>query len=289
VQVQIGPLARGDDLVLDDATADVLIVGATFFDFLGSAIAVGDVTGDRIGDLATSSVSSSGPDGLRRDAGVTYLLEGPLRAGTSIDLRSDVTRLTIVGAQDAMLGAVVATADVTGDGGLDLVIGCHSLPAPETAAVRVVSGNVPTQQCHPRGKGWWHRQCLSVSAPTGIERGRDDRPAEHPALGASAFQAFAVAVDAVIAGAAPDEGGTCAALDARPASDPCQQALVDLAAFSLDLASGSVGLATRLRLPDGRVVTPTEAQRALVDLVAAGACKEASHLAARLNRASCLD
>jgi hypothetical protein len=98
-------------------------------------IAVGDFNRDGIKDIAISSPDST-TDELRVNAGVIYVIFGRQNLPSNIDteplgaLRPDVT---IQGAATGDLaGFALAAADINGDGGDDLLIGCPDADRKET-------------------------------------------------------------------------------------------------------------------------------------------------------------
>lgn len=124
-------------------TASVQIWGAEPNDELGgnrdTAILVGDVTGDGIGDLVTAAAAADGANNGRPGSGEIFVIAGAadlLTAGT-IDLRADPisTRVVahIVGAAagDALMALTIA--DLNNDGNQDLVMGVPGRDGPNGA------------------------------------------------------------------------------------------------------------------------------------------------------------
>lgn len=133
VHVLAGPLglatARVRDLRSD--AADAVIQGASSGDRLGESLAIGDLNGDGILDLALSSVESGGLADARNDAGEVHALFGPLSPGLVVDLASDLADTEIHGGDsNDELGFDLAIADVDGDGEDDLLMGAPSADGP---------------------------------------------------------------------------------------------------------------------------------------------------------------
>ena len=116
--VVFGPFEPGT-LELSTA-ADIIINGVNPGDAAGDAVASGDVNGDGVADVI---IGADGADpGGRTTAGATYVLFGPLGAGT-FDLATD-SDITVNGIDvDDHSAAGVASGDVNDDGVDDLVIG----------------------------------------------------------------------------------------------------------------------------------------------------------------------
>ena len=93
------------------ADADGKLVGSIAGGVVGSALAMGDIDGDGLADVATSQATG---------AGTVYVAPGP--ASGVVDLAAG--DLVIEGdTTDQMLGAGLAAGDVDGDGDDDLLIG----------------------------------------------------------------------------------------------------------------------------------------------------------------------
>ena len=116
--VFLGPLSGR---TIDPASADMFILGIEAGDQSGVDVAVGDLDNDGVGDLVIGA--KGGDPGGKVDAGETYVLFGPLSAGT-IDLRTVDPDVTITGiAAGDFLGQGVAVGDINGDGVDDLLMG----------------------------------------------------------------------------------------------------------------------------------------------------------------------
>ena len=114
--------------------ADLLVVGSESGEFLGSTVAIGgDLDGDGYGDLV---LSAPGHDGIGVDRGrVVVFFGGPSFPGAIVSV--DDADVAFRGGRDGMgLGACLdATADLDGDGRVDLLVGA---PAASTAQGDVV-------------------------------------------------------------------------------------------------------------------------------------------------------
>ena len=105
------------------ADADLLINGIDPSDLSGRSLAVGDVNNDGVADLVVGAYQ--GDPGGRTDAGETYVLFGPLEAGT-LELATDAD-ITINGIDPGdKSGTHVALGDINNDETLDLIIGAFS-------------------------------------------------------------------------------------------------------------------------------------------------------------------
>jgi len=104
--------------------ADLIIYGEERGDHAGAAVAVGDLNGDRHGDIIVGAMWADGPRNDRPQAGGAYAVLGANRFDSRMcDLRAE-SALTIFGADPQDLaGASVASGDVNGDGYDDILVG----------------------------------------------------------------------------------------------------------------------------------------------------------------------
>ena len=117
--VLFGPLMAG---TLELATsADITINGIDAGDFSGGSVDIGDINNDGVDDLV---IGAAGADpGGRSGAGETYVIFGPLAAGTlELSTAADIT-LNGIGPSDQ--SGAVGIGDVNSDGTADLVIGAR--------------------------------------------------------------------------------------------------------------------------------------------------------------------
>lgn len=114
-----GPVPAGRS-VLDDL-GPACFVGEGEYDYAGYGMAaVGDATGDGIGDVMVGSIGNSDTG---TNAGKAYLLAGPFTAGSAV--LSDIAYAAWRGetGSDYAGIAVGAAGDLTGDGVVDLLVG----------------------------------------------------------------------------------------------------------------------------------------------------------------------
>ena len=116
--------SSGLPLVVDlgSAGADVTIYGADAGDFAAFALAVADVSGDGVADVAVGAFAAGGPDNARGSAGEVYVVFGSHRLSRAIDLAAGEQAVTLYGAKAGdRLGESVGAGDVNGDGVADLL------------------------------------------------------------------------------------------------------------------------------------------------------------------------
>ncbi len=114
---------------LDSDTADMNIHGDEDYDWLGGALASGDINGDDYDDLIIGAQGCNPPGG--GNAGATYVIFGSDSPPTTIDLSTESAHIHIMG-DDALncCGRSVASGNVNDDDYDDIIIGACSADAP---------------------------------------------------------------------------------------------------------------------------------------------------------------
>lgn len=116
---------------------DSVIWGAGQLDELGTMVAVGDITGDGIGDVILGNAYAS--RGLFTSEGATYIFRGRSTWPTFVNLFSAAADITIVGGRlDDRLGDMVTTGDYNGDSITDLAL---AAPGAELGPVSTQTGS----------------------------------------------------------------------------------------------------------------------------------------------------
>lgn len=115
----------------------VRVLGQDSRDELGSSLAVGDVTGDTIGDLVIGVRQGDGRTNARADAGEVVVIAGGPLIPTSI--RAGAAQTIVYGPSDsANLGDAVAVGDLNADGIGDIIMGAGRADSPERGGAGVV-------------------------------------------------------------------------------------------------------------------------------------------------------
>ncbi|UCH87251.1 MAG: FG-GAP repeat protein [Dehalococcoidia bacterium] len=111
---------------------DFTVKGAHGSDFLGYALAAGDVNGDGVDDIIVAAPGADGPDNARSGAGEAYVVFGSPELTGTIDVGQEQQDFTILGAvPDDFLANFAASGDVNGDGIDDILLGTHMADGPE--------------------------------------------------------------------------------------------------------------------------------------------------------------
>ncbi|MFQ5594332.1 MAG: FG-GAP repeat protein [Anaerolineae bacterium] len=127
-------------LVAED-DADVRIVGVERDDLLGSGLAVGQLGGSEVADLAIGVRGGDGPANDRGTAGEVYVLFGAASLGGTYDMAAVTADWMIYGADNLdEVSRYIAVGDVSGDGQPDLVIGVVGGDGPDSG--RMDAGEV---------------------------------------------------------------------------------------------------------------------------------------------------
>ena len=119
---------------LNSSSADFEVYGGDRLDYLRN-VAVGDINGDTIGDLITSSYDVDSAVG--KDTGAAYVVYGSASLPASLDLETTAPDLTVTGAEvREYAGSSIAAGDINGDTVDDLVIGAFSGSSPSGSVGR---------------------------------------------------------------------------------------------------------------------------------------------------------
>lgn len=123
-----------------DLSDQPFFAGTEDFDYAGSALAAGDVTGDGVSDMI---VSAPRYDGSERDVGAVYTIPGRTAAysSTSLSSFSSVTGAT----KRERIGSSLAVGEITGDSVNDIIIGVpYSDTAGDNAGIVYVNSTATT-------------------------------------------------------------------------------------------------------------------------------------------------
>ncbi len=132
VYIFFGKPRMPSSIDLASQSPDVLLIGADPQDDFGQSLAVGELDGDGIADLALGADNANGENNERQDAGEVHVMLGSLRFPSRFDLAQDSLDATFIGADiDDEFGSNIAIGDVNGDGSDDLVVSAEDANGPE--------------------------------------------------------------------------------------------------------------------------------------------------------------
>jgi hypothetical protein len=132
--VVFGPPDTGRTIDFAEGQQDVTIFGTDGDDWLGFAVAAGDVNADGIDDILVRAPLADGPGNERPNAGEAYVIFGSPTLGPTIDTALGEQDLTVFGAEAGdRLGSDLTTGDANGDGVQDLLLGSFLADGPENA------------------------------------------------------------------------------------------------------------------------------------------------------------
>jgi hypothetical protein len=117
------------DLAFQLRDEDLRIIGRDGSDEVGTALAVGDVSGDGIGDVILGAPLSKGFENRKPKAGEVAVVFGNVDLPGTVDLRN-AARTFYGGTVEARLGTSVAAGDFDGDGVQDIIMGAPEADAP---------------------------------------------------------------------------------------------------------------------------------------------------------------
>jgi hypothetical protein len=117
------------DVQLGARQENVRVLGRDPRDQAGAAVAVGDVSGDGIGDFLIGAPNSEGPSNRRTTGGEAYVVLGGIDVASSIQVR-DAAHTFYGPSAGAGLGDAVAVADLDADGVGDIIMSAPKADSP---------------------------------------------------------------------------------------------------------------------------------------------------------------
>jgi hypothetical protein len=127
-------LSFEDDVFLGTQGSDALILAKSDRDFLGSSVAVGDVSGDGIADILMSAPQSDGLRNNREDSGEVAVVFGGTLRTEPIDVRVAARHTFFGRSERANLGHSLGIGDIDGDTVGDIIMGAPKADSPAQAA-----------------------------------------------------------------------------------------------------------------------------------------------------------
>lgn len=132
VYVIYGPQTPNTTVDIAGSRPDVTVYGADSDDNAGSALAVGDVTGDGVDDLVIGAPKADGPNNARSRAGEAYVIPGSPTLGATVDLAVPGQAIVVIGGEagDGLGDSLSAGFDLDGDAIGDFILDADSASGP---------------------------------------------------------------------------------------------------------------------------------------------------------------
>jgi hypothetical protein len=184
-------------------------LGANVGDETGTALAVGDLTGDGLKELIVSAPLTDLPSGAPSNSGIVYIVKNTGAPPASMSLFStspNIFRIQntspVVGSADLRAGTSLAVADMNGDGTKDLAVGIPGYDGPagvDSGAVFIFYGPLTAHRALSSADLKLVGASAGELAGTAIARvgdrngdARDDLLVGAPGSGAAAGKAYLV-------------------------------------------------------------------------------------------------
>jgi outer membrane protein assembly factor BamB len=155
---------------------------------------------------------------------------------------------------------------------------------------KVYAFGIPCLDPDPLTQGYWHRQCLGVPASDGgIDPGRNGRGPGSPTEPGFVEELMPCAFERLV-DLGFNDVSTCDGMDADPPSDPCEKALKQLTAVTLNVCSERLSNGCEVDLsPWGCEATSVGAAiEEIAGLIHGDECNKAKSCAAAINEAEAL-